>query len=79
MSDCFLVPVPQLLAKDPKQRLGCQAEGGAGVKAHPFFKNINFKRLEAGILEPSFVPDVSCFWFMLAVKYCCNLHKIMSI
>uniref|UniRef100_A0A8C2KNZ9 G protein-coupled receptor kinase n=1 Tax=Cyprinus carpio TaxID=7962 RepID=A0A8C2KNZ9_CYPCA len=46
-----------LLAKDPKQRLGCQADGGAGVKAHPFFKNINFKRLEAGILEPSFVPD----------------------
>uniref|UniRef100_A0A8B9H389 G protein-coupled receptor kinase n=1 Tax=Astyanax mexicanus TaxID=7994 RepID=A0A8B9H389_ASTMX len=46
-----------LLAKDPKQRLGCQAEGGAEVKAHPFFKNINFKRLEAGILEPSFVPD----------------------
>ncbi|KAK2898919.1 hypothetical protein Q8A67_010337 [Cirrhinus molitorella] len=46
-----------LLAKDPKQRLGCQADGGAGVKVHPFFKNINFKRLEAGILEPSFVPD----------------------
>uniref|UniRef100_A0A9J7ZLV3 G protein-coupled receptor kinase n=1 Tax=Cyprinus carpio carpio TaxID=630221 RepID=A0A9J7ZLV3_CYPCA len=46
-----------LLAKDPKQRLGCQADGAAGVKAHPFFKNINFKRLEAGILEPSFVPD----------------------
>ncbi|MCJ8735500.1 hypothetical protein PDJAM_G00247060 [Pangasius djambal] len=48
-----------LLAKDPKQRLGCKAEGAAEVKAHPFFKNINFKRLEAGILEPSFVPDVS--------------------
>uniref|UniRef100_A0AAR2II59 G protein-coupled receptor kinase n=1 Tax=Pygocentrus nattereri TaxID=42514 RepID=A0AAR2II59_PYGNA len=46
-----------LLAKDPKQRLGCQPEGAAEVKAHPFFKNINFKRLEAGILEPSFVPD----------------------
>ncbi|KAB5567914.1 hypothetical protein PHYPO_G00238270 [Pangasianodon hypophthalmus] len=46
-----------LLAKDPKQRLGCKAEGAAEVKAHPFFKNINFKRLEAGILEPSFVPD----------------------
>uniref|UniRef100_A0A671MJ82 G protein-coupled receptor kinase n=1 Tax=Sinocyclocheilus anshuiensis TaxID=1608454 RepID=A0A671MJ82_9TELE len=46
-----------LLAKDPKQRFGCQADGAAGVKAHPFFKNINFKRLEAGILEPSFVPD----------------------
>lgn len=49
----------QLLTKDPKQRLGCQADGAAGVKAHSFFKNINFKRLEAGIVEPPFVPDVS--------------------
>ncbi|XP_066570468.1 G protein-coupled receptor kinase 5 isoform X2 [Amia ocellicauda] len=46
-----------LLAKDPKQRLGCQSDGAAAVQANPFFKNINFRRLEAGILEPSFVPD----------------------
>lgn len=51
----------QLLTKDPKQRLGCLADGAAGVKAHSFFKNINFKRLEAGIVEPPFVPDVSNF------------------
>lgn len=46
-----------LLTKDPKQRLGCQADGAGGVKAHSFFKNINFKRLEAAIVEPPFVPD----------------------
>uniref|UniRef100_A0A674A711 G protein-coupled receptor kinase n=1 Tax=Salmo trutta TaxID=8032 RepID=A0A674A711_SALTR len=46
-----------LLTKDPKQRLGCTAGGSTGVKAHCFFRNINFKRLEAGIQEPSFVPD----------------------
>ncbi|XP_014813890.1 PREDICTED: G protein-coupled receptor kinase 5-like [Calidris pugnax] len=46
-----------LLAKDPKQRLGCGAEGAAEVKRHPFFRSINFKRLEAGIMPPSFVPD----------------------
>ncbi|XP_031426212.1 G protein-coupled receptor kinase 5 isoform X2 [Clupea harengus] len=46
-----------LLTKDPKQRLGCQSDGSASVKAHHFFKSINFKRLEAGILDPSFVPD----------------------
>ncbi|XP_029366610.1 G protein-coupled receptor kinase 5 [Echeneis naucrates] len=46
-----------LLTKDPKQRLGCREDGAAGVKAHSFFKNINFKRLEAGIVEPPFVPD----------------------
>lgn len=28
------------------------------MKRHPFFRTINFKRLEAGIMAPSFVPDV---------------------
>ncbi|XP_054628315.1 G protein-coupled receptor kinase 5 isoform X2 [Dunckerocampus dactyliophorus] len=47
----------RLLTKDPKQRLCCQGDRAPGVKAHSFFKNINFKRLEAGIVEPPFVPD----------------------
>ena len=41
--------IPQLLIKDPKERLGCRGgSSAADVKAHPFFKNINFRRLEAG-------------------------------
>uniref|UniRef100_A0A8C4J8P4 G protein-coupled receptor kinase n=1 Tax=Dromaius novaehollandiae TaxID=8790 RepID=A0A8C4J8P4_DRONO len=47
-----------LLTKDPRQRLGCGADGAAEVKRHPFFRSINFKRLEAGVTKPSFVPDV---------------------
>ncbi|XP_072255870.1 G protein-coupled receptor kinase 5-like [Pyxicephalus adspersus] len=46
-----------LLSKDPKQRLGCNERGASQVKQHPFLRNINFKRLEAGIMKPSFVPD----------------------
>ncbi|XP_069488157.1 G protein-coupled receptor kinase 4 isoform X1 [Ambystoma mexicanum] len=46
-----------LLAKDPKERLGCKGDGAAGVKQHPIFKNINFKRLEANMLDPPFIPD----------------------
>uniref|UniRef100_A0A8C8SAE5 G protein-coupled receptor kinase n=1 Tax=Pelusios castaneus TaxID=367368 RepID=A0A8C8SAE5_9SAUR len=46
-----------LLTKDPKQRLGCGEDGAAQVKQHPFFRTINFKRLEAGVIKPSFVPD----------------------
>lgn len=50
----------QLLAKDPKERLGCHGDGGASeVKAHPIFHSINFKRLEAGMLPAPFIPDVS--------------------
>ncbi|XP_019567073.2 G protein-coupled receptor kinase 4 isoform X2 [Rhinolophus sinicus] len=46
-----------LLTKNPKQRLGCQGDGAAGVKRHPVFKDINFRRLEANMLEPPFCPD----------------------
>lgn len=49
----------QLLQKDPGSRLGCSESGAKAVKAHPFFKTINFKRLEAGIEDPPFIPDVS--------------------
>uniref|UniRef100_A0A8D2PHK5 G protein-coupled receptor kinase n=1 Tax=Zosterops lateralis melanops TaxID=1220523 RepID=A0A8D2PHK5_ZOSLA len=46
-----------LLAKNPGERLGCTEGGAAVVKQHPIFKNINFKRLEANMLEPPFLPD----------------------
>lgn len=46
-----------LLTKNPKQRLGCKGDGAAGVRQHPVFKDINFKRLEAHMLEPPFCPD----------------------
>lgn len=52
------LPLAQLLTKNPKQRLGSKA-GAVEVKAHPMFKEINFKRLEANMLEPPFCPDVS--------------------
>ncbi|XP_060555612.1 G protein-coupled receptor kinase 5-like isoform X2 [Ruditapes philippinarum] len=47
----------QLLEKDPKKRLGCIETGAREVKEHLFFKNINFKRLQAGMCEPPFMPD----------------------
>lgn len=53
---CFLEP--QLLSKNPNHRLGCQSAGGREVQSHPFFKEINFRMLEAGLVEPPFKPDV---------------------
>ncbi|RWS30815.1 G protein-coupled receptor kinase 2-like protein, partial [Leptotrombidium deliense] len=48
-----------LLQKKVSDRLGCRSDrnGALEVKSHPFFKLINWKRLEAGMLEPPFVPD----------------------
>ncbi|XP_065210501.1 G protein-coupled receptor kinase 2 isoform X1 [Planococcus citri] len=49
----------QLLKKSPKTRLGCHTNryGAREVKKHDFFKCINWKRLDAGLEEPPFVPD----------------------
>lgn len=51
----------QLLAKSPAQRLGGKAgrHGAALVKQHTFFQSLNWRRLEAGMVEPPFVPDVT--------------------
>ncbi|XP_056874952.1 G protein-coupled receptor kinase 5 [Takifugu flavidus] len=46
-----------LLTKKPNHRLGCQSSGGKDVQSHPFFKKINFRMLEAGLVEPPFKPD----------------------
>jgi len=64
----------QLLAKSIKQRLGCRNGrlGSQDVMAHPFFHStqLNWRRLEAGMLEPPFVPDVSNnFTYLSAVQY----------
>uniref|UniRef100_A0AAY5L351 G protein-coupled receptor kinase n=1 Tax=Esox lucius TaxID=8010 RepID=A0AAY5L351_ESOLU len=41
----------------PAQRLGCQQSGVEGVMSHSFFGTINFRRLEAGVIEAPFKPD----------------------
>ncbi|XP_050840817.1 rhodopsin kinase GRK1 [Serinus canaria] len=46
-----------LLAKDPQTRLGFRDNGCAQLKAQPFFRSINWGRLEAGLVPPPFVPD----------------------
>ncbi|XP_053195519.1 G protein-coupled receptor kinase 5 [Scomber japonicus] len=57
--DKFSKPVKSLcsalLCKDPNQRLG--SEGGMAIQSHPFFRNLNFRMLEAGLVEPPFKPD----------------------
>lgn len=54
----------QLLLKIPSQRIGGKAgrNGASHLKQHRFFQTINWRRLEAGMVEPPFIPDVSTFY-----------------
>ncbi|TKS83916.1 Rhodopsin kinase [Collichthys lucidus] len=46
-----------LMHKDPEKRLGFKNNTCDELKNQPFFKEINWGRLEAGMLPPPFVPD----------------------
>nr|XP_056719919.1 rhodopsin kinase GRK1 [Euleptes europaea] len=46
-----------LMAKDPAQRLGFKNNACSELKKHPLFRKMNWSRLEAGLLDPPFVPD----------------------
>lgn len=48
-----------LLQKEPPRRLGSGPNGGEEIKAHKWFRTINWKKLEAREIAPKFKPDVS--------------------
>lgn len=49
--------VKRLLEPDPNLRLGSGKEGGEEIRAHPWFKEINWKKLEARQVAPPCIPD----------------------
>ncbi|KAG9281497.1 rhodopsin kinase-like [Astyanax mexicanus] len=46
-----------LMEKDPEKRLGFKNNDCSELKNHTYFKELNWGRLEAGMLPPPFVPD----------------------
>jgi serine/threonine protein kinase len=46
-----------LLDKKPEKRLGVGGKGIQDIKDHPFFEEIDWGLLEAGYLEPPFIPS----------------------
>ncbi|CAN8269988.1 unnamed protein product [Cochlearia groenlandica] len=48
-----------LLQKEPERRLGSGQSGAEEIKQQKWFKGINWKKLEAREVKPSFKPEVS--------------------
>ncbi|XP_031247447.1 serine/threonine-protein kinase AtPK2/AtPK19-like [Pistacia vera] len=48
-----------LLQKEPGKRLGTGPRGSEEIKQHKWFKSVNWKKLEAREIQPSFRPDVA--------------------
>ncbi|KAM0050564.1 putative protein kinase AGC-Pl family [Helianthus debilis subsp. tardiflorus] len=48
-----------LLQKDPNKRLGNGSMGSDEIKHHKWFKPINWKRLDAREIQPTFRPEVA--------------------
>ncbi|GLJ30871.1 hypothetical protein SUGI_0613790 [Cryptomeria japonica] len=48
-----------LLQKDPSKRLGSGVNGSDEIKRHKWFKIINWKKLDAREIQPTFRPNVS--------------------
>ncbi len=49
---------PQLLQRDPTQRLGCGKDDGDEIIRHPFFQGIDFEKLLHKVYQPPFKPKV---------------------
>lgn len=65
MQDIIGYLVLQLFERDPTRRLGVTGN----IRAHPFFKTINWTTLEKREVDPPFKPKVVCRWFFVSWQY----------
>ncbi|XP_069501413.1 rhodopsin kinase GRK1-like isoform X2 [Ambystoma mexicanum] len=56
-STCCQAFCEGLLMKDPSKRLGFKNDSCSELKGQPWLRKLNWGRLEAGLLDPPFVPD----------------------
>lgn len=50
--------IRQVLAVNPKERLGCLAGGDMDIKSHPFFRGVDFHKFAKKELKAPYVPKI---------------------
>ena len=59
----------QLLIKNPRQRFGCLEKGGEEIKTHPFFKRVDWEKIEAREVQPPFKPKIVSYLFLVQLWF----------
>lgn len=66
----------KLLEKDPQKRLGTPGCSAGDIIDQPFFKNINWDKLDRKEIEPPFKPKVVRIHFQLFIADVVGLKTI---
>lgn len=66
------------MQRDTRRRLGCAGTGGIdGMKAHPWFADYDWTKIESKEAIPPFEPDVSFLIVLLSMlSRCPDLHEL---